>query len=274
MKKVAVVAYIPVIHQGYMEFLKRNLPADIFLLTPSFIKTIDFTIGDRLTRDIRAVNVGHIKLFLETITSNKVEILSDLQTLDDYSEIRMPDEDISINIRNMISSTVRLDTIFLRWDWNNTTIPKSVEGNFRIVSDEESRTFMAFAVMHSEKSSDVWRQVGAVLPYKEGSMYCAFNEHKPTPSAPYIHGDPRLNMKPGEKPEICGALHAEKSIVAQAARTLLQGTSIYVTTFPCSDCARVLVEAGVKRVFFKEGYSVLDAAEILLHANVEVFQVK
>jgi dCMP deaminase len=92
----------------------------------------------------------------------------------------------------------------------------------------------------------------------------------------YIYGDMRLIMKQGEQPEICGAIHAERSIFTQAVKhgIPLEGKSIYTTTFPCLQCAQMIVEVGFKKVFFREGYSNQHAAELLKKAGIEIIQVK
>jgi dCMP deaminase len=54
----------------------------------------------------------------------------------------------------------------------------------------------------------------------------------------------------------------------------LKEGSIYVTTFPCSNCARLLCEAGIKKVFYKNGYSRLDAESIFKFYGVEIVLVK
>jgi len=89
-------------------------------------------------------------------------------------------------------------------------------------------------------------------------------------------GDPRSNFDYGEQPEIYLSIHAEADIIAQVANRgiSLQGSGIFVTTFPCPNCARLLVRAGIKKLFYTQGYSKLDAEEILKSAGVEIILVK
>jgi deoxycytidylate deaminase len=63
--------------------------------------------------------------------------------------------------------------------------------------------------------------------------------------------------------------------VARAARTgtALEGADLYVTTFPCPACARLIAESGFRRCYFSGGYSVLDGDGILRAAGVELFWV-
>jgi len=103
----------------------------------------------------------------------------------------------------------------------------------------------------------------------------AHNEHRPTEYSPYLHGDPRNEFSRGVHIELSTAIHAEAAIVARAARDgiTLAGTDLYVSTFPCPGCARLVAEAGVRRVFFAGPYAVLDGDAVLRAAGVELVWV-
>ena len=92
----------------------------------------------------------------------------------------------------------------------------------------------------------------------------------------FAAGDPRSNFDAGEHPEIYTSIHGEASVVAQAARdgVSLKGAEIYVTTFPCANCARLIAEVGIKKVYYRDGYSMLDAEDIFKAANIEVVLVQ
>ncbi len=62
----------------------------------------------------------------------------------------------------------------------------------------------------------------------------------------------------GEKPELCRGVHAEINCIIQAAihGTSIKGdTTLYSTTFPCMACLKLVVNAGIKRLVYKEGYN-------------------
>ena len=63
--------------------------------------------------------------------------------------------------------------------------------------------------------------------------------------------------------------------VADAARagTSTAGAVMYVTDFPCPPCAKLIAGAGVKKLYFRSGYAVLDGREVLEAAGVELRQV-
>ena len=61
-------------------------------------------------------------------------------------------------------------------------------------------------------------------------------------------------------------------MIAQAARAgrPLNGADLYVTTFPCPACARLIAESGFRRCYFTGQYSVLDGDTVLRAAGVEL----
>jgi dCMP deaminase len=276
----AIPLYMPVIHQGYLSFLDRHLPADVFLLSPKSLIESNPVMAEQLTRDIRAVPISTIKKLLDHLYPGqaRVYLFEGAENLKEYYEIVMPSDDISrILLKHLPWAKIHLDTVFLRWDWSKSTVPIKVEGIFPISTDENDRLIMAMAGAYAGKSSDVWRHVGAAVKFPGNEIVMgAFNEHLPNAHAPYVNGDPRLHMKPGERPDICTAIHAEQQLIAQAAKEgkAVNGLSIYVTTFPCAVCARAIWAAGFKKLFYKEGYSNLDAAEVLTKGGIEIFQVK
>jgi dCMP deaminase len=277
-----LIVYIPVLHQGYIDLIKRQKPDTIYLVSADGIKSLDPIISGQLSRDIRARPLKKVtaEIQKEFPECGVKRFTGDtFLYIEKYSTVVMPNEDISYVIQKQLKKETKIvfDDAFLRWDWVNTNTPKSVNnGQFPVTTEEKDHLFMAHALLQASGSSDVWRQVGALIPYGDNKSLTGFNMHMPTNNTHYVLGDPRLNMKPGESPEICSAIHAEALVISTAAREgiALEGKSIYTTTFPCPVCARLIAKSGIKKVFFKEGYSVLDAADILVYEGVEIFQVK
>jgi deoxycytidylate deaminase len=75
--------------------------------------------------------------------------------------------------------------------------------------------------------------------------------------------------------DLSTAIHAEAAVVAAAARdgVPLGGADLYVTTFPCPACARLIAESGFRRCYFSGAYSVLDGDAVLRAAGVELLWV-
>lgn len=71
-------------------------------------------------------------------------------------------------------------------------------------------------------------------------------------------------------------LHAEQNCIAYAARSGAQiddSCTLYVTHACCCDCAKLVVAAGIKHVFYKEAYKTLDGIEFLKKAGVKVEEI-
>ena len=81
---------------------------------------------------------------------------------------------------------------------------------------------------------------------------------------------------------VSGTVHAEANAIASAARRVLLGTTLYVSEPPCAQCAALLIQAGVKKVVFKQNpsltpkwiESVREGAALLIEAGVEIESVE
>ena len=71
-------------------------------------------------------------------------------------------------------------------------------------------------------------------------------------------------------------LHAEANAITKIARlgNSSEGATIYVTTSPCIECAKLIIQSGIKRVVFSEKYRVEDGIELLKRANIEVVYIE
>ncbi|HSX01469.1 MAG TPA: deaminase, partial [Candidatus Saccharimonas sp.] len=170
---------------------------------------------------------------------------------------------------------VQYDPTFLRWDRDSSRDARPVQLTPATPLSELDQSMLGLATDAARRSSDWWRQVGAVAATPTGPLV-AHNHHLPTPYAPYISGDPRNNFRRGEYLQLSTAIHAEAAIIAQAARRgiSLQRTTMFVTTFPCPACARLIAETGIAKLYVADAYSLLDGADILATAGVEIIWVK
>ena len=82
----------------------------------------------------------------------------------------------------------------------------------------------------------------------------------------------RLNIASGTRAELCYAIHAEQNAIIQAASMghAIEGGTIYITHQPCGICAKMIVNAGIKRIVVREGYPDDLALEILEEAGLAV----
>ncbi|MEG1929624.1 MAG: cytidine/deoxycytidylate deaminase family protein [Anaerovorax sp.] len=135
--------------------------------------------------------------------------------------------------------------------------------------------FMEIALLTAKRSTCMRRHVGAVIVKENRIMSTGYN------GAPMgiKHCEERggclreqLNIPSGERHELCMALHAEQNAIIQAAHLgqSVAGGTIYVTHQPCVICAKMIINAGIKRIVVKEGYPDKLAIEILKEAGLTV----
>lgn len=67
-------------------------------------------------------------------------------------------------------------------------------------------------------------------------------------------------------------LHAEANAITKLARSSnnSDGSTLYVTAAPCIECAKLIIQAGIKRVIYAEQYRLMDGIDLLKRANIEV----
>ncbi|MFW6257381.1 MAG: deoxycytidylate deaminase [Prolixibacteraceae bacterium] len=71
-------------------------------------------------------------------------------------------------------------------------------------------------------------------------------------------------------------LHAEANAITKVAKSnnSSENATLYVTSSPCMECAKLIIQAGIRRVVFTENYRVEDGINLLKRADIEVKQVK
>ena len=80
------------------------------------------------------------------------------------------------------------------------------------------------------------------------------------------------NIASGTMQEVCYAVHAEQNAIIQAAKmgVALDGAVMYVTHQPCVICTRMILNAGINKVVYKNGYPDAFALELFKEAGVEI----
>jgi len=116
--------------------------------------------------------------------------------------------------------------------------------------------FLQHARLTATRSTCLSRQVGCVMVKDHHIVACGYNG---APSkAPHCLdiGCAREGLASGERLDLCRSLHGEQNAIAQAARhgISLKGATCYVTVRPCAMCMRLLIQAGVERIVFGDGY--------------------
>ena len=138
---------------------------------------------------------------------------------------------------------------------------------------------MDMAVLTAKRSTCLRRQVGAVIVKDKHIIATGYNgAPRGVPHCDEKGGCLRqqLNVPSGERHELCRALHAEQNAIIQAA-TLgqsIEGGTIYVTNQPCVICAKMIINAGIRRIVVKEGYPDELAVEILREADLSIVMLE
>lgn len=125
------------------------------------------------------------------------------------------------------------------------------------------------------KMADIWaqnsycnrRKVGALLVKDKMIISDGYNG---TPSGfENVCEDDNNQTKPY-------VLHAEANAITKVAKSnnSSDGATLYVTSSPCLECSKLIIQAGIKRVVFTENYRVEDGINLLKRANVEVEQIE
>ena len=70
-------------------------------------------------------------------------------------------------------------------------------------------------------------------------------------------------------------MHAEANAITKVARShnSSEGATMYVTTSPCIECAKLMIQSGIKRVVYAEDYHITDGVELLKRAHIEVCKI-
>ena len=86
----------------------------------------------------------------------------------------------------------------------------------------------------------------------------------------------KLGIVSGTRAEMCYAIHAEQNAVIQAAKmgVSVEGATIYVTHQPCSVCTRILINAGISRIVYKQEYPDKFSLELLEESGIELCHLK
>lgn len=153
-----------------------------------------------------------------------------------------------------------------------------------------NQTFMRIAYQVASESKAEKRKVGAVIVKDNNIIALGYNG---TPSGfdnycedeveNFSYEQNENKLEAGEnfgtkqkllktRPEV---LHAESNAISKCARSTYssEGADIFVTTAPCIECAKLIIQAGIKNVFWSEEYKSMDGIRLLEKANIYVKRV-
>lgn len=138
--------------------------------------------------------------------------------------------------------------------------------------------FLEIALVVSTRSTCLRRQVGAVVVKDKRILATGYNGAPINLRHCGEVGCLRLEhqVSSGERHELCRGLHGEQNAVIQAALhgVCIVGASLYSTHHPCSMCAKMIINAGIRRVVIADRYPDKLAVKLLREAGVRVVKKK
>ncbi len=134
--------------------------------------------------------------------------------------------------------------------------------------------FMEIAKVVAKRSTCLRQKVGAVIVKDKRILATGYNG---APSG-LPHCDEvgclreKLKVPSGERQELCRGVHAEQNAIIQAAKfgISVDGATLYSTHCPCIVCAKIIINAGIKRVVYGREYADRRGLELLKEAGIEI----
>ena len=137
--------------------------------------------------------------------------------------------------------------------------------------------FMGITEMVAQRSTCLRRKVGAILVRDKRIIATGYNGAPAKVSHCLDVGCLReqLGIPSGERHELCRGLHAEQNAIIQAALHgfSIEGSTLYCTNMPCSICSKMLINARIEKIYYKEGYADSLSSLLLAEAQVPVVQL-
>ncbi|MFQ6757985.1 MAG: cytidine deaminase [Deltaproteobacteria bacterium] len=137
--------------------------------------------------------------------------------------------------------------------------------------------FMGITEMVAQRSTCLRRKVGAILVRDKRIIATGYNGAPAKVSHCLDIGCLReqQGIPSGERHELCRGLHAEQNAIIQAALHgfSVEGATLYCTNMPCAICSKMLINARIEKIYYKEGYADSLSSLLLAEAQVPVVQL-
>ncbi len=273
----ALVAYVPVIHSGYISLFERHWDriSEAWIMGSELIEELRDPVAEirqlnpeMAAKLVRCTNVFKHGFSVDVLTPARAKELSGVSvvTMDDIVCRRFAE-------RYLKGNDIQFDTAFLRWDSSNVKSSSTVAYDRKVPFAEVSG-YAREALAEGKKTTSWWREVGAVA-FRDGQVLgCEHNTHMPDEHSVFMEGDPRDSIETGTDPGMSSAIHAEAKLVARLGRPILEGASVLLTTFPCVPCAQLLCLAGLKQLYYMSGNAYLHVDQVLKAHGMEIIYVE
>jgi dCMP deaminase len=136
---------------------------------------------------------------------------------------------------------------------------------------------MSITKMVAKRSTCLRREVGAILVKDKRILATGYNGApsglKHCEEVGCLRKD--SSIPSGTRHELCRGLHAEQNAIIQAAYhgSRIQGATLYCTNKPCVICSKMIINAGIVKVYFEEGYDDPLADQMLDEAGIEILRL-
>lgn len=137
--------------------------------------------------------------------------------------------------------------------------------------------FMDITELVAKRSTCLRRAVGAIIVKDKQILSTGYNG---APSGIRHCSEvgclrDRLKVPSGQRHELCRGIHAEQNAIIQAAYhgVSIKGATLFCTNLPCSICAKMIINAGIKKIYYRSGYADEMSAEMFTEACIEVIQI-
>lgn len=138
--------------------------------------------------------------------------------------------------------------------------------------------FMDITTLVAKRSTCLRRSVGALIVKDKRILSTGYNGAPSGLKHCLEIGCLREKMKiaSGERHELCRGIHAEQNAIIQAAfhGVSIRDAVLYCTNLPCSICAKMIINAGIIKIYYLDGYADAMASEMLEEAGIEVIKLE
>jgi len=136
--------------------------------------------------------------------------------------------------------------------------------------------FMEIATVVAKRSTCLRNQVGALFVKNKRILSTGYNGAPAGLEHCDLVGCARENVASGTRHELCRAVHAEQNAIIQAALhgISIEGATLYCTHQPCILCAKMMINARVRKVVYRQSYPDGAALEFLRQAGIEVVRMQ
>ena len=137
--------------------------------------------------------------------------------------------------------------------------------------------FMDISSLVAKRATCLRRAVGAVIVKDKRILATGYNG---APSGVRHCAEvgclrEQLNVQSGMRHELCRGIHAEQNAIIQAALhgVSVKGADLFCTNQPCSICAKMIINAGIAKIYYRSGYADELARDMLAEARIDMIQI-